>query len=142
MAGELVRVMQWQGRCFGRVWTAIDIFNILVLGSPIEWDQFSDTSSDPHTPAPLIKGLWYSHIGWFYICLIAYHSRFGSDELAKLLKNVGDLKKQWYYRFLHYTYIFHIVFLGAVRIVCSRRITFIVWGLGVRLVYVYHVTFQ
>ncbi|PRQ52531.1 putative acyl-CoA desaturase [Rosa chinensis] len=71
-------------------------------GSLIEWvsthrihHQFTDTSIDPHTP---FKGFWYSHIGW----IVAYHSRFATDE-AKLLNNVRDLKKQWYYRFLHYT---------------------------------------
>ncbi|KAL6140179.1 hypothetical protein ACLB2K_058480 [Fragaria x ananassa] len=68
-------------------------------GSPIEWvsthrlhHQYTDTMDDPHSP---IKGFWYSHIGW----VVDYRSRFGTPDALEF-KNVGDLKKQWYYRYI------------------------------------------
>ncbi|VVA17536.1 PREDICTED: palmitoyl-monogalactosyldiacylglycerol [Prunus dulcis] len=109
-------------------------------GSPLEWvsthrnhHQFTDTWSDPHSP--IAKGLWFSHIGWVF----DYRSRFGSYEGR--LNNVGDLKKQPYYIFLHYTYPFHSVALGVLLYVVGG-LPFLVWGMGVRMVYMFHVTFS
>lgn len=108
-------------------------------GSPIEWvsshryhHQFTDKLKDPHTPS---KGFWFSHINWIF----DYHSRIGSYEGQ--LKNVGDLECQLYYRFLHYTYFYHSVALGVVLYVAGG-LPFLVWGLAVRLVFVFHVTFS
>ncbi|XP_009365117.1 palmitoyl-monogalactosyldiacylglycerol delta-7 desaturase, chloroplastic-like [Pyrus x bretschneideri] len=107
-------------------------------GSPLEWvsthrnhHQFTDTWNDAHTP---IKGFWFSHIGW----LFDYGSRFGSIEGR--LNNVGDLKKQPYYIFLHYTYPFHSLALGVL-LYTVGGLPFLVWGLGVRTILYLHVTF-
>ncbi|XP_050380835.1 palmitoyl-monogalactosyldiacylglycerol delta-7 desaturase, chloroplastic-like [Argentina anserina] len=109
-------------------------------GSPIEWvsthrlhHQYTDTCNDPHTP---IKGFWYSHIGW----IVDYHSRFRRPD-ARKFKNVGDLKNQWYYRFLHYTYPFHSIALGSL-LYTAGGLPFVVWGMGVRTVIFLHVTFS
>ncbi|KAM5580550.1 palmitoyl-monogalactosyldiacylglycerol delta-7 desaturase, chloroplastic [Rosa sericea] len=109
-------------------------------GSPIEWvsthrihHQFTDTWDDPHSP---IKGFWYSHIGW----IVDYHSRFGTPDALEF-KNVGDLKKQWYYRFLHCTYPCHSVALGIL-LYAGGGLPFLVWGMGVRTVFFLHITFS
>ncbi|PRQ52692.1 putative acyl-CoA desaturase [Rosa chinensis] len=107
-------------------------------GSPIEWvsihrvhHQYTDTLDDLHSP---IKGFWYSHFGW----IVDYHSRF-PDALE--FKNVGDLKKQWYYRFLHYTYPCHSVALGIL-LYAGGGLPFLVWGMGVRTVFLLQITFS
>ncbi|XP_034208339.1 palmitoyl-monogalactosyldiacylglycerol delta-7 desaturase, chloroplastic-like [Prunus dulcis] len=70
--------------------------------SPLEWvsihrshHQFTDTLKDPHSP---VRGFWYSHIGWIF----DYRSQFESYDAR--LKNVGDLKREPFYIFLHYMY--------------------------------------
>ncbi|PRQ52685.1 putative acyl-CoA desaturase [Rosa chinensis] len=83
-----------------------------------------------------LKGFWYSHFGW----IVDYHSRFGTPD-AREFKNVGDLKKQWYYRFLHYTYPCHSVALGIL-LYAGGRLPFLVWGMGVRTVFFLRITFS
>ncbi|VVA14412.1 PREDICTED: palmitoyl-monogalactosyldiacylglycerol [Prunus dulcis] len=109
-----------------------------VQGSPIEWasthrnhHQFTDTWDDPHSP---IKGLWFSHIGW----LFDYRSRFGSYEGR--LKNVDDLKRQKFYRFLHVTYPLHSIAFGVL-LYALGGMPFLTWGLGVRAALFAHATF-
>ncbi|CAN6708051.1 unnamed protein product [Malus baccata var. baccata] len=113
---------------------------LALQGSPLEWvsthrmhHQFTDTWNDPHSP--IVKGLWFSHIGW----ILDYRSRFGSYEGR--LDNVGDLKKQPYYVFLHCTYPFHSLALGVL-LYAIGGLPFLVWGMGVRVVYQFHVTFS
>ncbi|BFG26045.1 hypothetical protein CerSpe_123200 [Prunus speciosa] len=111
---------------------------LALQGSPLEWvsthrdhHKFTDTWNDAHSP---IKGFWFSHIGWIF----DYGSRFGSTEGR--LNNVGDLKKQPYYIFLHYTYPFHSLALGFL-LYAVGGLPFLVWGLGVRTILYLHVTF-
>ncbi|KAM5554431.1 hypothetical protein ABKV19_022688 [Rosa sericea] len=98
-------------------------------GSPLEWvsthryhHQFTEKLRDPHSPT---KGFWFSHVNW----LFDYHSPFGSYD-GQLMKNVGDLECQLYYRFLHYTYFFHSVLLG-VALYVAGGLPFVVWGMVV-----------
>ncbi|KAL0717267.1 hypothetical protein Bca4012_066589 [Brassica carinata] len=53
--------------------------------------------------------------------------------------NVGDLEKQPFYQFLRSTYIWHPVAL-AVALYALGGLPFVVWGMGVRIVWVYHIT--
>ncbi|KAM1164679.1 hypothetical protein ACFX13_024792 [Malus domestica] len=106
--------------------------------SPLEWvsihrshHQFTDTLKDPHSP---VRGFWYSHIGWIF----DFRSRFGSYDA--LLKNVGDLKRDPFYRFLHYTYPLHAISFGVL-LYAVGGLPFLVWGLGVRSVIFLHATF-
>ncbi|XP_008230048.1 PREDICTED: palmitoyl-monogalactosyldiacylglycerol delta-7 desaturase, chloroplastic-like [Prunus mume] len=106
--------------------------------SPLEWvsihrshHQFTDTLKDPHSP---VRGFWYSHMGWIF----DYRSRFGSYEAR--LKNVGDLKREPFYIFLHYTYPLHAIGFGVV-LYAVGGLPFLVWGLGVRSVVFLHATF-
>ncbi|KAL0354805.1 UNVERIFIED_CONTAM: Palmitoyl-monogalactosyldiacylglycerol delta-7 desaturase, chloroplastic [Sesamum radiatum] len=53
--------------------------------------------------------------------------------------NVGDLEKQPFYKFLQTTYIIHPLALGAL-LYAVGGFPYIVWGMGVRIVWVYHIT--
>ncbi|KAI3893482.1 hypothetical protein MKX03_022810 [Papaver bracteatum] len=53
--------------------------------------------------------------------------------------NVGDLEKQPFYRFLQKTYVVHPIILGVI-LYWFGGFPFIVWGMGVRIVWVYHIT--
>ncbi|KAM5587850.1 palmitoyl-monogalactosyldiacylglycerol delta-7 desaturase, chloroplastic [Rosa sericea] len=112
-------------------------FGVLSLqGSPIAWvsthryhHQFTDTEKDTHSP---LKGFWFSHMGW----ILDSNSRFGKYGG---LKNVGDLKRQPFYVFLHCTYPLHSLLLGALLYLLGG-LPFFIWGMGVRVVYVLHAT--
>lgn len=105
-------------------------------GSPIDWvsthryhHQFCDSERDPHSP---IEGFWYSHVSWFFDFKTLL-------ERCGEANNVADLVKQPFYRFLQKTYIFHPIALGIL-LYALGGFPFLVWGMGVRVVWVYHIT--
>ncbi|KAF4387753.1 hypothetical protein G4B88_004080, partial [Cannabis sativa] len=105
-------------------------------GHPINWvrthryhHQFVDSERDPHSP---IEGFWYSHIGWLFDSNTAYQ-KSGSPKI------VLDLENQRFYKFLQNTYILHPIALGVV-LYALGGFPFVVWGMGVRVVCNYHVT--
>ncbi|KAK9066288.1 hypothetical protein SSX86_013609 [Deinandra increscens subsp. villosa] len=92
--------------------------------------QFVDSEKDTHSP---INGFWFSHMGWLFdsgYILEKYRER----------KNVEDLKKQWFYMFIRKTYMWHIIGCGAL-LYAWGGFPYLVWGMGVRTVWVYHLTF-
>ncbi|XP_024979129.1 palmitoyl-monogalactosyldiacylglycerol delta-7 desaturase, chloroplastic-like [Cynara cardunculus var. scolymus] len=105
-------------------------------GSPIDWvsthryhHQYCDSERDPHTP---IKGFWHSYIKWM----------LDTENVAKMTElpnNVRDLEKQPFYRFLRTTYFLHPLGLGFV-LYAIGGFPFVVWGIGVRTVCSYHMT--
>ncbi|PQM33009.1 palmitoyl-monogalactosyldiacylglycerol delta-7 desaturase chloroplastic-like [Prunus yedoensis var. nudiflora] len=106
-------------------------------GSPIEWvsnhryhHQFTDTEKDPHSP---IQSLWHSHIGWIFDT----HRR--RCEHLGGLKNVEELKKQPFYRFLFRTNFLHSFALGGL-LYAVGGFPFLVWAVGVRTVLLFHAT--
>ncbi|KAL2462755.1 Palmitoyl-monogalactosyldiacylglycerol delta-7 desaturase [Forsythia ovata] len=110
---------------------------LAVQRDPIFWvsthryhHQFCDTEKDPHSP---IRGFWFSHIGW------SIENNSIVEKCGKL-NNVGDLEKQPFYKFLESTYFIHPIALGAL-LYALGGFPYIVWGMGVRSVYVYHITF-
>ncbi|XP_022998681.1 palmitoyl-monogalactosyldiacylglycerol delta-7 desaturase, chloroplastic-like [Cucurbita maxima] len=105
-------------------------------GNPLNWvsthryhHQFCDSERDPHSP---IEGFWFSHMSWLFD-IKTMTERCGGQ------KNVGDLQKQPFYRFIERTYLLHPISLGAL-LYTMGGFPFIVWGMGVRLVWVYHIT--
>ncbi|XP_030968402.1 palmitoyl-monogalactosyldiacylglycerol delta-7 desaturase, chloroplastic-like isoform X2 [Quercus lobata] len=105
-------------------------------GSPIDWvsthryhHQFVDSERDPHSPT---AGFWFSHMSWIFDTT-SLNERCGGPN------NVGDLQKQPFYRFLEKTYIIHPIALGAL-LYGLGGFPFLVWGMGVRVVWVYHIT--
>ncbi|CAL9017923.1 unnamed protein product [Prunus brigantina] len=106
-------------------------------GSPIEWvsnhryhHQFTDTEKDPHSP---IQSLWHSHIGWIF------DTRRRRCEHLGGLKNVEELKKQPFYRFLFRTNFLHSFALGGL-LYAVGGFPFLVWAVGVRTVLLFHAT--
>lgn len=105
-------------------------------GNPLDWvsthryhHQFDDTERDPHSP---INGFWFSHMTWLF------------DTQAVIEKcgepnNVGDLEKQFFYRFMRSTYILHPIGLAFLLYALGGS-PFLVWGMCVRIVWVYHIT--
>ncbi|CAI9767228.1 unnamed protein product [Fraxinus pennsylvanica] len=105
-------------------------------GSPIDWvsthrhhHQFCDSEKDPHSP---IEGFWFSHMSWLF-------DRNSILERCGKPDNVGDLEKQPFYKFLRSTYVIHPIALGAL-LYALGGFPYIVWGMGVRIVWVYHIT--
>nr|GEY95935.1 palmitoyl-monogalactosyldiacylglycerol delta-7 desaturase, chloroplastic [Tanacetum cinerariifolium] len=107
-----------------------------IQGNPIDWvsthryhHQYCDTDKDPHSPT---EGFWYSHMNWL----------FDTDNITKRCgepNNVADLEKQPFYRFLRTTYIVHPIAF-SILLYALGGFPFIVWGMGVRIVWVYHIT--
>ncbi|RWR77401.1 palmitoyl-monogalactosyldiacylglycerol delta-7 desaturase, chloroplastic [Cinnamomum micranthum f. kanehirae] len=105
-------------------------------GSPLDWvsthryhHQYCDSDRDPHSP---IEGFWYSHMSWIFDTNSVIQ-RCGEPS------NVSDLEKQSFYRFMRSTYMAHPVAL-AMLMYAVGGFPFVVWGMGVRIVWVYHIT--
>ncbi|KAD2393928.1 hypothetical protein E3N88_40905 [Mikania micrantha] len=117
-------------------WKALQLAIGLDLGNPIDWvrthrlhHQYSETERDPHSPN---KGFWYSHVLWM----------FDTDNHANMLGErniVRDLEKQSFYMFVSRTYVAHPIALALV-LYAFGGLPFIVWGMGVRTVWGYHMT--
>ncbi|CAF1934127.1 hypothetical protein Bca4012_074076 [Brassica carinata] len=106
-------------------------------GDPIEWvsnhryhHQYSDTDRDPHTP---LHGFWFSYFLWIF-------------DTGSILQNCGgeqnaaDLVRQPFYRFLQRTWILNNLALSLLLYIFGG-FPFLVWGVGVRTVFVLHSTF-
>ncbi|KAM0035064.1 putative fatty acid desaturase domain, acyl-CoA desaturase [Helianthus debilis subsp. tardiflorus] len=92
--------------------------------------QYVDSDKDPHSPT---YGFWFSHIGWLFDSGYIV-------EKYKERKNVEDLKSQPFYRFIRRTYLYHI-FAFTVAVYAFGGFTYLVWLVGVRITFTYHVTF-
>lgn len=112
---------------------------LAVQGGPIEWighhrmhHAFSDKGGDPHDAT---RGFWYSHMGWLF------HVKTEFDDPKTLARFARDIVADPYYRWLDKTWvqIFLQAVLGAVLLAIGGWQMFI-WGIAVRLVLVYHVT--
>jgi fatty-acid desaturase len=113
-------------------------------GSALTWvanhrkhHAHSDKEGDPHSPR---HGKWWSHMLWFM-------PNFGQkwhDELTQ--RYAPDLLKDPVMVFLHKTFLLWHIVTGVVLFAIGSYwntytgISFLVWGLFVRMVYVLHVT--
>ncbi|KAK9112197.1 hypothetical protein Scep_019716 [Stephania cephalantha] len=95
-------------------------------GHPIDWvsrhrfhHKYTDTERDPHTP---VDGFWFGHINWIF------DIEYMVQKVGKR-KNVGDLRKQVYYRFLQRTYLLHPMALGVLLYRLGGW-PIVVWGMG------------
>ncbi|OIW19215.1 hypothetical protein TanjilG_20340 [Lupinus angustifolius] len=109
---------------------------LALQGNPIDWvsthryhHQFCDSDRDPHSPT---EGFWFSHMNWLF-------DTNSMIEKCGEQNNVGDLENQSFYRFLRSSYIVHPLALGAL-LYAIGGFPFLVWGMGVRVVWVYHIT--
>lgn len=114
------------------------LFGTLALqGGPIEWvathrlhHAHADAEGDPHDAH---RGLWWSHIDWLYR---KNEARPNEDEMRRY---AADLWAQPYYRFLQRYYLWIQVALGLL-LLAVGGIGWVVWGIFVRTVFVYHIT--
>ncbi|CAH9135127.1 unnamed protein product [Cuscuta epithymum] len=106
-------------------------------GDPIGWvsthryhHKYTDSMKDPHSP---LEGFWFSHMGWVF-------DVESEKERSERATNVADLENQPFYKFLQQTYIVHPAILGAL-LYAIGGFPYVVWGLGVRGTWGFHVTF-
>ncbi len=107
---------------------------MLACQSPLEWvakhrmhHHFSDTAEDPHD---INKGFWWTHVGWILHKLPCDHS---------MGLYVKDIARDPVYRFFDRTMLLWQLVLGIVLFLIGG-LPFVVWGMFVRLVAVYHST--
>ena len=107
-------------------------------GGPITWvaahrlhHAYSDKPGDPHSPRQ--GGFLWAHMEW---CMRGIKSCHTFEEKAKL---APDLTKDPVYRFLDNTHIIWTVLLAA-GLYMWGGISFVLWGVCLRLVLVYHAT--
>ncbi len=107
---------------------------------PIDWvglhrhhHTFSDTDADHHNSN---KGFWWSHMGWMFEPIPAMKA------VARLS---GDLYRDPYYRWLNKNFLLLQIPLGAMLFWIGTLSgvggwSMVLWGIPLRLVFVYHVT--
>jgi stearoyl-CoA desaturase (delta-9 desaturase) len=133
---ETYRPLRWMFALFG---------TLAGEGPPIMWvsthrkhHRFSDQEQDPHSP---YDGAWWSHMNWMFPC-------YGSQHWAQLYRQYApDLMKDRSLRLLDRGFLWWHLLLGtgmfcAGWLVWDVRagMSFVVWGMFVRLVYMLHVT--
>jgi len=114
-------------------------------GSALVWvanhrkhHAFSDQDGDPHSPR---DGGWWSHMLWIF-------PRHSADELAAHARRwAPDLVKDRGVVFLHHTFLLWHVLIGGALLASGwllygrfTGISWLVWGLAVRMVIVFHIT--
>jgi stearoyl-CoA desaturase (delta-9 desaturase) len=109
---------------------------LAIQGDPIEWvsshrhhHKYCETDRDPHTP---FEGLWWSHMGWL-LDHTASKSRTADQT------NAPDMTNDPFYRWIQKTYPIHIL-LSAAAFYAWGGLPYLVWGVAVRAVWVYHIT--
>ena len=107
---------------------------------PIDWvglhrhhHTFSDTDADHHNSH---KGFWWSHMGWMFEPIPA---------MKAVPRLSGDLNKDPYYRWLNKYFLLLQLPLGLLLFWIGTNSgtggwAMVLWGIPVRLVLVYHVT--
>jgi stearoyl-CoA desaturase (delta-9 desaturase) len=114
-------------------------------GSALVWvanhrkhHAFSDQEGDPHSPR---DGGWWSHVLW----LFPKHS--AAEVAAHTKRWAPDLERDAGVRFLHVTFLLWHVLIGAGLLAAGwglydrfTGVSWLIWGLAVRMVIVFHIT--
>jgi stearoyl-CoA desaturase (delta-9 desaturase) len=110
---------------------------LALQGGPTKWiathrahHAFSDTERDPHDSN---RGFWWSHVAWLYSRNPAQLSREEQRRYAP------DIAGDPYYRFLDATTLALQIALGLILYILGGW-PWVVWGIFVRLVMTYHIT--
>ncbi len=113
------------------------IASLACQGGPISWVAVhrihhakSDQPGDPHSPR---DSFFWAHMGW---CI---HRNDIIDDYKEYSKFAPDLAKDPVHRFLNQNFMLWTVLLAA-GLYAWGGISFVVWGIFVRLVLVYHST--
>ncbi|MBL6831412.1 MAG: fatty acid desaturase [Pirellulales bacterium] len=99
---------------------------------------FSDQEGDPHSPR---DGGFWAHMLWLF-------PRHPQDEVDAHIKRwAPDLQKDAGLRFLHSTFLLWHIVMGAALLASgwayggpALGVSWLIWGMAVRMVYVFHVT--
>jgi len=104
---------------------------------PIKWvgqhrmhHAGSDTEKDPHSAR---KGFWWAHLGW----MLCVHPQF--DDKPTIDNFAKDLVTDPFYQFLDKHFIAIQVVFGLC-LLALGGLPFVVWGVFLRIVAVYHTT--
>ncbi len=110
---------------------------LALQGGPIEWiathrvhHAKTDREGDPHN---VHRGLRWAHIEWLY------RSNDARPDEAEQKRLAPDLVRVPFYRFLERTYLFWQVGLGVLLFAIGGW-PWVIWGIFVRVVLTYHVT--
>ncbi len=90
----------------------------------------SDTSDDPHSP---LRGFWWAHFGWLF-----QRAKF-LEEFESYKKFTPDMAKDKFLVWLDKYHFAPVAALAAVLFLLGG-VSFVVWGMLVRSVIVYHST--
>ena len=111
--------------------------SLALQGGPVKWvathrvhHAYSDRPQDPHSPT---RGFWWSHMLW----LFAYDEIL--DHPQRYWRYAPELAKDPFHQFMNKTTAWHNVVLGLLLYLWGGW-SFVVWGVFVRLVFVYHCT--
>jgi stearoyl-CoA desaturase (delta-9 desaturase) len=111
--------------------------SLALQGGPIKWTAthrvhhaFSDRPQDPHSPT---RGFWWAHMLW----LFAYDEVL--DHPTKHWRYAPELARDPVHQFLNRTHVLHTLILGLILLALGGW-SFVVWGICVRAVFVYHCT--
>jgi sn-1 stearoyl-lipid 9-desaturase len=103
-------------------------------GGPIAWvgihrmhHKYSDTEPDPHDSN---RGFWWSHMGWMLFKIPA------DNEIHRYTKDIAD---DSIYQFYEKSFIPIQIVLGLF-LYCLGGWSFVIWGIFVRLIVVFHCT--
>lgn len=133
---ETYRPVRWMLALFG---------TLAGEGPPIMWvsahrkhHRFSDQEHDPHSPR---DGTWWSHINWML-------PHYGTQHWASLYHQYSrDLVTDRFLRLLDQTFLWWHLLLGIGVFLAGWQmwdlrtgVSFVVWGMFVRMVYVLHIT--
>ena len=110
---------------------------LALQGGPVKWvathrvhHAFSDRPQDPHSPK---KGFLWAHMLW----LFTYDEIL--DHPKRYWRFAPELARDPVHQFLNKTHTLQTVLLGAILYALGGW-SFVVWGVFVRLVFVYHST--
>jgi stearoyl-CoA desaturase (delta-9 desaturase) len=134
---------------------ALAVLGSLALQGPvIRWvadhrrhHQFSDQDGDPHSPhlsygegfLAYWRGLWHSHLGWFFSRQKTVVRRFAPDLLKDpVLRRIDDLYLVW----IVATLALPALLGGLIHASAAGMLSGFVWGGLVRLFLVHHVTWS
>ena len=111
--------------------------SLALQSGPIKWvathrvhHAFSDRPQDPHSPR---RGFWWAHMLWLFATDDVL------DDPAKFSRYAPELAKDRIYRIMEATTPWHTVLLGAA-LWAVGGLPWLVWGMFLRLTFVYHVT--
>jgi stearoyl-CoA desaturase (delta-9 desaturase) len=141
-------------RFLERLWVLLGVCSL--EGSPLWWacthrlhHQYSDRPGDPHSPR---DSFYWGHMGWIYTAdprrqMLDFYARYVPDLLSDRFLRWLHRKQHWFLVWLLHVVILAIICVGVASAIDSQpqamlqlALQLFVWGVLVRTVYVWHIT--